>query len=104
MPHVKTATGSMAHSKRQSIEKGNNAKVQFNQTIDGPFASVAWDETTADDSMKQKVNPVVEHGYSQMQTNRKRKSQKVKRKTRMSIEIQRLKEQLYDDKNFIFNS
>ena len=39
-----------------------------------------------------------------MQATRKRKSRKVKKHTRMSIEIQRLKDQLYDDKNFIFNS
>ena len=34
----------------------------------------------------------------------KRMKRRTKKKTRMRIEIQRLKDQLYDDKNFIFNS
>ena len=95
----------MTQSKRQSLEKPSNIKVQFNQTMDGPFTAGAWDETTADESMKQKVHSAgQEQGINSMLASRKKKSRKVKRRTRMSIEIQRLKDQLYDDKNFIFNS
>ena len=36
----------------------------------------------------------------QVPTQRKRKNRKSKRSTRMSVEIQKLKDQLYDEKNF----
>lgn len=96
------------YQKSKSIDNaGTHIKVQQpSQTMNPKQNEVSfggWEDTTADESSKQK-GAVMQSHSKEPQLRTKKIRRRNKKKTRMSIEIQRLKTQLYDDKNFIFNS
>jgi hypothetical protein len=99
----------LTHHKRRPIDPGN--VMIMNEAHSRSDAGAYPDTTTADESLMHqertnKADLILHQQGNDLHPARRKKSKRVRRKTNthLSREIQRLKEQLHDDKNFIFNS